>query len=70
MNTPTDSELIDAIERYRWDVDAPGEDGSTTWVVYDKDRPLGEGLASSRSLRTALSRAYAATLRHRAEVVS
>lgn len=59
---PSDTQLLDAIERYGWDVDAPGEDGSTTWIVYDQARPFGTGLASSRSLRTALMKAYATTM--------
>lgn len=68
---PSDTQLLDAIERYGWDIDAPGEDGSITWVVYDPDRPLGNGLASSRSLRTALMKAYAATVnRHSGPVAS
>ena len=59
---PSDSQLLDAIERFGWDVDAPGEDSSTTWVIYDQNQPFGNGIASSRSLRTALMKAYAATL--------
>lgn len=62
MSAPTDSQLLDAIERYGWDVDAPGEDNSTTWVIYDQNQPFGNGIASSRSLRTALMKAYATTL--------
>ncbi len=63
---PTDTQLMDAIERYRWDVDAPGEDGSITWVVYDPDHALGNGLGSGRTLRTALMRAYTAVQRRQA----
>jgi hypothetical protein len=63
MTTPTDTDLLNALERYRWDIDAPGEAGTTTWVVYDPDHPFDTGLASARSLRAALLRAYAITLK-------
>ena len=51
MSALTDTELLDAAERYRWDIDAPGEDGSATWVIYDNvqrvegfEEPLGARL--------------------------
>lgn len=59
MSAPTDTDILNWIEAKKADVDAPGEDGSTTWVIYTKKHGLGGGAGCSRSLRRALALAMA-----------
>lgn len=72
MNPPNDSDLLNAMERYGWDVDAPEPNagGRRKWVVFHPDAPFGDGIGSGRSLRTALSKAYAATLRRKQAIAA
>ena len=56
----SDTDLLNAIERLNWEIEAP--DGENmTWVVYSPGESLGAGLGCSRSLREALGIAYRKT---------
>ncbi len=61
MNTPTDTDLLNAIERHGWEVDAPEPGETATWVIYDANNGLGAGLGCAHSLGDALTIAWRKT---------
>ncbi len=52
---PTEQEMLNAIELYGWDIEAPEPGESSTWVVYGQGiNVLGAGMGCARTLRGAL----------------
>jgi len=51
---PTEQEMINFIETYNWEIEAPESGESSTWVVYGPNDQLGGGLGCARTLRGAL----------------
>lgn len=51
---PTEQQMINFIETYNWEIEAPEPGESDTWVVYGPGAELGGGLGCCRTLRGAL----------------